>query len=427
MSAQTSNSDVQQFVRDDASYLRWLAAHPHGFVVNSHTIPQADYVILHRVSCKHINTDQRTNWTTSGYIKTCSDSPAALESWARSAVGGSLHPCGTCRPVQSSRIPTGTKVQSSQPPKASLRTPKAIKSPSLPAVSQRHPHQRKIPDTIDSGCRELDLVWEKFAKVALYSAIPIPDTDEDLNWHAFLGHSIDMQGFRAAEFTGVDPLTKSAPGFVSLRDRKIDIRALAGLWQNPRIQNHLLHNTAGTPFSTSLDALRSFDGQVGESLADAFAAFPYRKGHWTVRAYLQNSAVLAPTRYSFREWLQQQCRDLGVTQFPPPDFQARTRTGQSLEQALRSRIEQTFYQVGPALAAYMLCDWQLWLWREGLTNVFAGFKVDTFHEEFVAKYGRGSIPAGEQPFATWWLSQFPELPPRLANECIWLGREHGVI
>ena len=43
----------------------------------------------------------------------------------------------------------------------------------------------------------------------------------------------------------------------------------------------------------------------------------------------------------------------------------------TLERALRIRLERTFNMVGPALAAYMICDWQLWLWMEGLTAVFA--------------------------------------------------------
>jgi hypothetical protein len=99
----------------------------------------------------------------------------------------------------------------------------------------------------------------------------------------------------------------------------------------------------------------------------------------------------------------------------------------ALERALRVRLETTFYMVGPALAAYMLCDWQLWLWREGRTTVFATFKLDSYHEEFVSRYGRGLIPADENGFSGWWFSMYPELPPRLANECIWLGVENKVI
>ncbi len=95
-----------------------------------------------------------------------------------------------------------------------------------------------------------------------------------------------------------------------------------------------------------------------------------------------------------------------------------------IENALRERLKQDFYMVGPAMSAYMLCDWQLWLWKQGRTAVFANFKLDSFHEKFIQTFGRGSIPANEAGFASWWLNKFPDLPPRLANECIWLAVEH---
>ena len=79
------------------------------------------------------------------------------------------------------------------------------------------------------------------------------------------------------------------------------------------------------------------------------------------------------------------------------------------------------------MSAYMLCDWQLWLWREGLTAVFANFKLDSFHEAFVKKFGKGVIPGDEEGFAHWWHELLPDLPPRLANECIWLAVEKKLV
>ena len=95
-----------------------------------------------------------------------------------------------------------------------------------------------------------------------------------------------------------------------------------------------------------------------------------------------------------------------------------------LETALRLRLEAAFYKVGPAFAPYMICDWQLWLWAYGRTAVFANFKWDAFQEQFVSRYGQGVVPADEAGFARWWLELYPDLPPRLANECIWLGTEY---
>lgn len=91
-----------------------------------------------------------------------------------------------------------------------LLTPK--QSPRLLAVVVG----RRVPSEISTSCPELDLVWRTYAqRIVTRPGILIPDTDEDLTWHAFLGHSIDMQGFRAAEFAGVDELSRPAPKFRS--------------------------------------------------------------------------------------------------------------------------------------------------------------------------------------------------------------------
>ena len=55
------------------------------------------------------------------------------------------------------------------------------------------------------------------------------------------------------------------------------------------------------------------------------------------------------------------------------------------------------------------------------------FKLDSFHEGFVKRFGRGVISEDEAGFARWWLDLYPEIPPRLPNECIWLGTEYGVV
>jgi hypothetical protein len=271
---------------------------------------------------------------------------------------------------------------------------------------------------------------EYASKILDRPGVLIPDTDEDLTWHAFLGHSIDMQGFRAAEFAGVDPLTRPGPKYIPLRERSIGVPELATLWDNSAIQQHLRTSTRGTPIRTTLDVLRAAGGSLGESLAEAFEWFPWRKGHWSVRALLQNSSVLKNHDYSFRAWLRHECVQLGVVEFPPPDFRRNvvlSGAEMTLERALRARLERTFYMVGPALAAYMIADWQLWLWREGLTAVFANFKLDSFHDVFIKRYGRGVVPADEIGFTQWWFGLYPDLPPRLPNECIWLGIEISVI
>jgi hypothetical protein len=412
-----------QFVDDDENYIHWLAGHPRGYVVNSNRTPVSSYLVLHRASCKHINTPERTNWTTTGYIKTCSTDVPALSEWARRETGGEPAPCGACRPVSlSAARPTLPQAESAIVEQFDAPS-SAVSSPSARPTGAR----KTLPPTISTGCPELDRAWATYATMILdRSAILIPDTDDDLTWHAFLGHSIDMQGFRAAEFVGIDPLTRKAPAFMSLKKRGIGVPELASLWDVPDIQQYLRSGIKDAPLDTTLSVLRTHGGAVGVSLAEAFKHFPWRKFHWSVRALLENSATLKPCGHSFRRWLRRECEDIGVAQFPPDDFRRLAPTaagGMSLERALRARLERAFYMVGPAMSAYMLCDWQLWLWREGRTMVFANFKLDSFHEAFVKKFGRGVIPTDEVGFARWWLGLFPELPPRLANECIWLAVE----
>jgi len=284
-----------------------------------------------------------------------------------------------------------------------------------------------VPETIATGCAELDRAWSKYASAILdRPGVMIPDTEEDLNCHAFLGHSIDMQGFRAAEFVGVDDLTRSAPGFVPLRQRGVGVAELGGLWDIPALRDHLLTGTAGTPVASTLEVLAREGGQVGAELAEAYQRFPYRKTHGGIRAYLQNSSALEPCGYSFRAWLEAECDELGVPEFPPPDFRAPVAgSSQTIEWSLVRRLEQTFYMVGPTMAPYMICDWQLWLWHQGRTGVFEAFKPDEFHVQFIDRYGSEHIPVDLGGFVEWWLRLYPEVPPRLINECIWLAVERG--
>lgn len=290
---------------------------------------------------------------------------------------------------------------------------------------------RKIPAEIRTNCLELNDAWIRYGKIITEeSAILIADTEEDLNLHAFLGHSIDMQGFRAAEFIGVDTLSKPADNFTPLKQLGIGICELGKLWEIEPIRNHLLYKTQGTEISSSYDVLIAEGGENGKKLASAFKNFPFRKGHKYIRALLQNSAKLKDCNYSFRCWLENQCQNLGASHFPPSNFRRIiSLTGRTLEESLCDLLQKTFFMVGLEMAPYMLCDWQLWLWREEKTEVFDTFKLDAFHEDFVKrvndKYGQ-IIPAGKKQFADWWYGFHPSLPPRLANECIWLYIEHNL-
>jgi hypothetical protein len=85
---------------DDPGYLAWVEGHPHGVVVNTYRKPDPRYLILHRATCGTITGKpaRGDRWTTGAFIKVCSESRPDLEHWARQNTGGSLHPCGLCKP-----------------------------------------------------------------------------------------------------------------------------------------------------------------------------------------------------------------------------------------------------------------------------------------------------------------------------------------
>jgi len=89
---------MQTFIDDDSGYLAWIRNNPNGFVINSYTIPTSSYLILHSATCNTISTNKRTNWTTTGYIKTCSLNRDELTQWTRQEFGCPPHLCGICNP-----------------------------------------------------------------------------------------------------------------------------------------------------------------------------------------------------------------------------------------------------------------------------------------------------------------------------------------
>lgn len=84
---------MKQFVDDDEGYLDWLSMHPSGFVVNSERSPRPEYLVLHRATCGQISSERRANYTSSEYVKFCSDEMDELEVWAENEIGGPLSPC----------------------------------------------------------------------------------------------------------------------------------------------------------------------------------------------------------------------------------------------------------------------------------------------------------------------------------------------
>lgn len=99
---------------------------------------------------------------------------------------------------------------------------------------------KTTPRTLQTPSPALNRAWGVYAYHLLTKlGFLIADTNDDLNYHAFLGHSVDMQGFRAGEFVGVDPM-KGASNFVPLKYVEIGVRQLASLWEETTIRDHFL-------------------------------------------------------------------------------------------------------------------------------------------------------------------------------------------
>jgi hypothetical protein len=118
---------VNTFDRDDAGYLRWLATHPNGYVINILRSLNASTARLHHTSCRTIGGGQppagRT-WT-GPYLKVCADAVGVLDEWALEYASANITRCGTCQPSGSGLHAGAAKVMSSAattpPPKPARR------------------------------------------------------------------------------------------------------------------------------------------------------------------------------------------------------------------------------------------------------------------------------------------------------------------
>lgn len=88
--------DGQHDLTREDDYLRWVEAHPSGYIVNTDRGMQVPtYPIVHRASHKLVSSDARANYTMGRYIKLCSVSLDELDAWAAQQ-GKCLYRCGAC-------------------------------------------------------------------------------------------------------------------------------------------------------------------------------------------------------------------------------------------------------------------------------------------------------------------------------------------
>ena len=94
---------MEKFTDDDAGYLRWIANHPEGFVLNIERGERPDYTVLHRATCSSISRAREDGaYTERGYKKVVSDDLEQVRAYAKSmgrTDGGFSKLCGHCQPI----------------------------------------------------------------------------------------------------------------------------------------------------------------------------------------------------------------------------------------------------------------------------------------------------------------------------------------
>lgn len=95
-------------------------------MVNAQNPPSPNNLFLHRASCGHIRSSERSNWTSKSYLKVCSNNVNELNQWVAGTVGGELALCGHCKPdtsYQSEKISKQSVVVSPTEPQSEVELP----------------------------------------------------------------------------------------------------------------------------------------------------------------------------------------------------------------------------------------------------------------------------------------------------------------
>ena len=74
---------MHEFIDDDEGYHEWVAANPEGLVLNLRRLPDPNYVILHRATCRTISKARPLGaYTARGYRKVVSREETELAALA---------------------------------------------------------------------------------------------------------------------------------------------------------------------------------------------------------------------------------------------------------------------------------------------------------------------------------------------------------
>ena len=93
---------AQLFVDDD-EFLEWTKDHPEAYVINFRANRSADYIVLHRASCRTIavSTQASGSLTAGAYRKAGSPDPKVFDSWIPKNIAGGQcvsDECIICKP-----------------------------------------------------------------------------------------------------------------------------------------------------------------------------------------------------------------------------------------------------------------------------------------------------------------------------------------
>ena len=80
-------TDVIEFIDNEGGYLKWLEDHSTGYVLNTYTSKNRNYMVLHGAWCQLVSDYGKSGkpgrFTGPSYIKICAPDVESLRGWVR--------------------------------------------------------------------------------------------------------------------------------------------------------------------------------------------------------------------------------------------------------------------------------------------------------------------------------------------------------
>lgn len=253
---------VREFREHDIEYLRWLAAHPDGSVINILRSHNPTGAKVHRATCWTINGRPRRGgtWTEGDYVKVCADHLTDLDQWALDEAGESISPCGTY--PNSAAVPTRSRKQVKKVFGAAISQGRfdfhgpgpgsaVVRAWADDSISFEHlpPWQQDLREEIRSGCGQLEPSSEQVMHARFFGA-KHPKADVE-NLVLYYIDSFKIAGRNGIRFEHGDTMP-SAPGDAEYRYcYSYSLAPRAGSFSHWRRVTRWPHST-GPPSARSL-------------------------------------------------------------------------------------------------------------------------------------------------------------------------------